>query len=208
MNSSAWSWPWNIWYGETVSRAQQLSLLRHPFESKILVWMQMILRHRLMRRDQDILFQENLDPLVREKLLYALASGASQASLLCSKLTSYRKNPRLILTFEGIFNPCLAGPPWICFTKYCLCLLPCIWERKVQCLLSLSISPKASVSVDSTVKTVGGAASLWFGFWCLRSRLTLLGGLELSWKTQNLWLELTDFSESMSFFSLLYDIII
>ena len=29
-----WSWPWNIGYGETVSRAQQLSLLRHPFESQ------------------------------------------------------------------------------------------------------------------------------------------------------------------------------
>lgn len=158
-----------------------------PLRSQILVWMQMILRHRLMLRDQDIFFQENLDPLVREKLLYALASVASQACLLCSKLTSYRKKPRPILTFERILNPCLAGPPWICFTKYCLCLLPCIWERKV---LSLSISPKASLSVDSTVKTVGGAASLWFGFWCLRSRLTLLGGLELSWKSQKLWLEL------------------
>ena len=32
------------------------------------------------------------------------------------------------------------GAPWICFHKYCLCLLPCIWERKVQCFLSLSIS--------------------------------------------------------------------
>lgn len=114
-------------------------------------------------------------------------------SLLCSKLTSYlekEKKPRPILTFERIENPCLTGPPWICFTKYCLCLLSCIWEIKVQCFLSLSISPKASVSVDSTVETVGGAASLWFGFWCLRSRLTLLGGLELSWKTQKLWLEL------------------
>jgi len=34
-----------------------------------------------MLRDQDILFQENLDPLVREKLLHALASVASQACL-------------------------------------------------------------------------------------------------------------------------------
>lgn len=34
-----------------------------------------------MLRDPDILFQENLDPLVREKLLHALASVASQACL-------------------------------------------------------------------------------------------------------------------------------
>lgn len=42
----------------------------------------MILRHRLMLRDPDIFFQENLDPLVREKLLHALASVASQACLV------------------------------------------------------------------------------------------------------------------------------
>lgn len=170
-----------------------------PLRSQILVWMQMILRHRLMLRDQDILFQENLDPLVREKLLHALASVASQACLSACFALSWpltlkrKKNLDLsysVSPFERILNPCLTGPPWICFTKYCLCLLSCIWERKVQCFLSLSISPKASVSVDSTVETVGGAASLWFGFWCLRSRLTLLGGLELSWKTQKLWLEL------------------
>lgn len=52
-----------------------------PLRSPILVWMPMILRHRPMLRDQDILFQENLDLLVREKLLHALASIASQACL-------------------------------------------------------------------------------------------------------------------------------
>jgi hypothetical protein len=34
-----------------------------------------------MLRDRDILFQENLDPLVREKPLHALASVALQACL-------------------------------------------------------------------------------------------------------------------------------
>jgi len=52
--------------------------------SPILVWMQILLKHRLMLRNKDLLFQEN-----REKLLHALASVASQARLLCSKLTSY-----------------------------------------------------------------------------------------------------------------------
>ena len=47
-----------------------------------MVWMQMILRHRLMLRDQDIMFQENLDPLVREKLLHALASVACVAEII------------------------------------------------------------------------------------------------------------------------------
>lgn len=50
--------------------------------SPILGWMQMILKHRLMLRNKDL--KEN-----REKLLHALASVASQARLLCSKLTSY-----------------------------------------------------------------------------------------------------------------------
>ena len=42
------------------------------------------LKHRLMLRNQDIFFQENLDPLVREKLFYALASVASQACFALS----------------------------------------------------------------------------------------------------------------------------
>lgn len=42
------------------------------------------LKHRLMLRNQDILFKENLDPLVREKLLHALASVASQACFALS----------------------------------------------------------------------------------------------------------------------------
>jgi len=37
-----------------------------------------------MLRDRDTLFPENLDPLVREKLLHALASVASQACFALS----------------------------------------------------------------------------------------------------------------------------
>lgn len=165
-----------------------------PLRSQILVWMQMILRHRLMLRARDLFFFK------RTRILFFGSGKAASrsclgcfASLLSSELTSsLEKESFCSSTYSDFWKDIKPMPygPWIFFTKDCLCLLPCIWERKVQCFLSLSISPKVSVLVDSTVETVGGAASLWFGFGCLRSRLTLLGGLELSWKIKKLWLEL------------------
>ena len=86
-----------------------------PLRSQILVWVQMILRHRLMLRDQDILFQEKetLDPLVREKLLHALASVASQACLSACFALSWPltgKNLDLFLLLKGYFSHALRGP--------------------------------------------------------------------------------------------------
>ncbi|KAJ0009853.1 hypothetical protein Pint_32865 [Pistacia integerrima] len=50
------------------------SRAKSPMPSILMIWIRLV-------GDPDILFQENLDPLVREKLLHALASVASQACL-------------------------------------------------------------------------------------------------------------------------------